>query len=124
MFPISYRQIVLRALPNLKKLDNIDVTPEEVADALRGVTLQEEEVYEESYNGGQQQAQSPQQNNHHQQQYQQDNHPTPPHHQQQNHHQPPVQQQQQWRSNSPVREVSFTTKYHLQYISHFSYFEY
>lgn len=87
------------------------MTPEEVAEALRGVSLQDEEVYEDSYNGGQQQVQSPQQNNHHQQQYQQDNHATPQQHQQQNHHQPPVQQQQQWRSNSPVREVSVPQKH-------------
>lgn len=31
----TYRQIVLRALPNLKKLDNVDVTPEEVSEAMR-----------------------------------------------------------------------------------------
>ncbi|EAA11628.5 AGAP005870-PA [Anopheles gambiae str. PEST] len=31
----GYRQIVLRALPNLKKLDNVDVSPEEVAEAMR-----------------------------------------------------------------------------------------
>ena len=31
----SYRRIVLRALPNLKKLDNVEVTPEEVRDAMR-----------------------------------------------------------------------------------------
>lgn len=32
----SYRLIVLRALPNLTKLDNVDVSPEEVQEALRG----------------------------------------------------------------------------------------
>ncbi|KAL7049511.1 hypothetical protein ACKWTF_003733 [Chironomus riparius] len=31
----NYRRIVLRALPNLKKLDNVEVTPEEVRDAMR-----------------------------------------------------------------------------------------
>lgn len=34
-FICSYRKIVLRALPNLKKLDNVEVTPEEVRDAVR-----------------------------------------------------------------------------------------
>lgn len=32
----SYRKIVLRALPNLKKLDNVEVSPEEVRDAMKG----------------------------------------------------------------------------------------
>jgi hypothetical protein len=37
----NYRGIVLRALPNLKKLDNVDVTPEEVSDAMRGPAYEE-----------------------------------------------------------------------------------
>ncbi|XP_053683192.1 uncharacterized protein LOC128733559 isoform X2 [Sabethes cyaneus] len=47
----SYRQIVLRALPNLKKLDNVDVTPEEVADAMRSPITQHQsrhDVYEDA----------------------------------------------------------------------------
>lgn len=31
----SYRAFVLRALPNLKKLDNVEVTPDEVEEAMR-----------------------------------------------------------------------------------------
>uniref|UniRef100_A0A182RVZ6 U2A'/phosphoprotein 32 family A C-terminal domain-containing protein n=1 Tax=Anopheles funestus TaxID=62324 RepID=A0A182RVZ6_ANOFN len=73
----SYRQIVLRALPNLKKLDNVDVTPEEVAEAMRAPVAQPQrhEVYEN---------------------------PSPPPPQQQ---QPPVSQQQ-YRQQSPVIERS------------------
>lgn len=47
---------MLRALPKLVKLDNVEVTPEEVTDALRGPAdnhaIQQppkEEVYEEDY---------------------------------------------------------------------------
>ncbi|XP_062544512.1 GATA zinc finger domain-containing protein 10 isoform X5 [Armigeres subalbatus] len=46
----GYRQIVLRALPNLKKLDNVDVTPEEVSEAMRAPVAQHQpkhEVYED-----------------------------------------------------------------------------
>lgn len=45
----SYRQIVLRALPNLKKLDNVEVTPEEVAEAMRAPVAQprHEPVYDD-----------------------------------------------------------------------------
>ena len=38
----NYRAIVLRALPNLKKLDNVDVTPEEVTDAMNMRSFVEE----------------------------------------------------------------------------------
>lgn len=41
--------IVLRALPNLTKLDNVEVTPEEVNEALRASVRREEPVYEEQY---------------------------------------------------------------------------
>lgn len=71
----------MRAIPTLKKLDNIDVTPEELSDALSSVSLkqqEEEEVYENPYNGGQNQQQQQQ------------------------------TQQQQWRNNSPIRDVSRT----------------
>ncbi|XP_058826619.1 uncharacterized protein LOC131686711 isoform X4 [Topomyia yanbarensis] len=47
----NYRQIVLRALPNLKKLDNVDVTPEEVTDAMRAPVAQHQprhDAYEDS----------------------------------------------------------------------------
>lgn len=53
-----YRRIVLRALPNLKKLDNVEVTPEEVREAMRGPAPEQqappqqqtkEEPYEEDY---------------------------------------------------------------------------
>lgn len=82
----GYRGIVLRALPNLKKLDNIDVTPEEVTEAQRGGgNVIREEIFEETvYEPPSPQQQSPQQQHPHQQQ----------------------QQQQQWRTSSPVRERS------------------
>lgn len=85
---------MLRALPNLQKLDNVEVTPEEVQDALKGggQVQREEEVYEDAYTNGPAQEQ---------QNYQQQ--PPPQQTQQQQH--PPVQQQQQWRGQSPVREV-------------------
>lgn len=82
---ISYRLIVLRALPNLEMLDNVSVTPEELSDAMKGghAVQNQEEVYEDAYSngGGQQQAQQQQQ-------------------------QQSQQQQQQYRQQSPVREVS------------------
>jgi hypothetical protein len=74
----SYRAIVLRALPNLKKLDNVEVTAEEVQDALRApVPMQQspQDVYE----------QEQQYNDRNTQQ---------------------SQQQQQYRQQSPLREVS------------------
>lgn len=78
----SYRKIVLKALPRLQKLDNIEVTPEEVSDAVRNPIPQHqpkrEEVYEEQYQ-------------------------EPPNYQQQQQSQPP---QQQYRQPSPIREVS------------------
>ncbi|KFB52929.1 AGAP005870-PB-like protein [Anopheles sinensis] len=43
----SYRQIVLRALPNLKKLDNVEVTPEEVAEAMRAPQMSPENTESE-----------------------------------------------------------------------------
>lgn len=39
--------IVLRALPNLTKLDNVDVTPEEVDEALRATGTKEQSLYED-----------------------------------------------------------------------------
>lgn len=78
----NYRQIVLRALPNLKKLDNVDVTPEEVSEAMRAqVAPPKNEVYEDP---------SPPPSVQHQQYPQQ---------QQQ-------QQQQQYRNQSPIVERS------------------
>lgn len=94
--------MVLRALPNLEKLDNVDVTPEEVAEALRGggVAHREEEAYEDAYSNGTAAQQSQNQQSQQQQQPQQQQ-----------------QQQQQWRQQSPVREVLF---YFLaKLISHF-----
>ncbi|XP_037908627.1 uncharacterized protein DDB_G0283357 isoform X4 [Hermetia illucens] len=86
-----YRSIVLRALPNLKKLDNKDVTPEEIQEAMRGgPTQREEEIYEDAQ-PQQQQPSPPQQ----QQQQQQ---------QQEYYQQQQQQQQQQRRSQSPVKE--------------------
>ncbi|XP_031620335.1 cilia- and flagella-associated protein 410 isoform X2 [Contarinia nasturtii] len=75
----NYRQIVLRALPNLEMLDNVGVTSEELADAMKGghAVQSQEEVYEDAYSNGPTQQQAPQQ-----------------------------QQQQQYRQQSPVREKS------------------
>ncbi|KAL5291072.1 C21orf2 family protein [Megaselia abdita] len=62
----SYRPIVLRALPNLKKLDNVDVTPEEVDEAMSAAPLPqqqqeiEEDDYEDSYQDEQYQQPPPQ----------------------------------------------------------------
>ncbi|XP_034655218.1 formin-J isoform X4 [Drosophila subobscura] len=103
----NYRAIVLRALPNLKKLDNVEVTQEEVDDALRrggggGGSVPEDEVYEDAYEARQQQRTSPQHSypTHspppQQQQQQQQYHP-------QTQQQPQQQQQQQQRqSSSPI----------------------
>ncbi|XP_059613719.1 uncharacterized protein F09G8.5 isoform X3 [Phlebotomus argentipes] len=44
----NYRAIVLRTLPNLQKLDNIDVTPEELAEARRGSVKRDDVIYEDS----------------------------------------------------------------------------
>lgn len=41
--------IVLRALPHLTKLDNEDVSPEEINEAMRAGVRREEPVYEEQY---------------------------------------------------------------------------
>lgn len=80
----TYRQIVLRALPNLKKLDNVDVTPEEVSEAMRAPVAQHQpkhEVHEDS--------------------------PATYGHQQQHQHQQQQQQPpQQYRNQSPVVERS------------------
>lgn len=77
----SYRMAVLRALPNLTKLDNVDVTPEEVNEALRAAVRREEPVYQEPY-------QEP---------------PVPQQPQQRQQQAPP---QQEYRQSSPIREVS------------------
>ncbi|XP_036217157.1 uncharacterized protein [Bactrocera oleae] len=125
----SYRQTVLRALPNLKKLDNVEVTQEELDEALRaggsgsgsGGTREEEDVYEDSY--AQQQPPSryeqpsPPQQQQQQQQAQQNHYPPQRQQQQQQqqqqqasqypHHPSPQQyQQQQRRSSSPMKERS------------------
>ncbi|XP_067646651.1 protein tilB isoform X2 [Eurosta solidaginis] len=116
----NYRQTVLRALPNLKKLDNVEVTQEELDEALRGGSgsgsagaRDEEEVYEDSYTQQPQSARyeqpSPPQQQAQQQQSQQNNYP-PQHRQQQQQapqyqqHQASPQQYQQRRSSSPMKE--------------------
>lgn len=76
----GYRQIVLRALPNLKKLDNVDVSPEEVAEAMRAPVAQPQQRHEV---------------------YENPSPPPPVQHQQTS----PQQQQQQYRQQSPVIEV-------------------
>ncbi|XP_055842094.1 uncharacterized protein DDB_G0290301 isoform X7 [Episyrphus balteatus] len=111
----SYRAVVLRALPNLKKLDNVEVTPEEVEEALNGAPAQVEEEEEDSYEAPPQPSshQQQQQKVHHQQQQQQQTQQQ--HYQQQQQqsqqqqysHQQQQQQQyasQQRRSSSPIKE--------------------
>lgn len=74
---------MLRALPKLQKLDNVEVTPEEVTEAIRTPIpqqTQKQEAYEE--------------------QYESNNYQSPPPQQQQT--APPPQQ---YRSSSPIREV-------------------
>uniref|UniRef100_A0A2M4AFR3 Putative agap005870-pb-like protein n=1 Tax=Anopheles triannulatus TaxID=58253 RepID=A0A2M4AFR3_9DIPT len=78
----SYRQIVLRALPHLKKLDNVEVTPEEVAEAMRAPVAQSppasqrnHEMYENPSPPPQQPPPSSQQHYHQQQQYRQQSPP-------------------------------------------------
>lgn len=119
----SYRAIVLRALPNLETLDNVNVTPEELAEAMKGgnAVQSQEEIYEDAYSNGQSQQQQ-------MQQYEQQSQ------QQQNQQQP----QQQYRQSSPVREVCwhsestfyfFSSSIHTslcplsQYLIQFSYFK-
>ncbi|KAH8366830.1 hypothetical protein KR200_005816 [Drosophila serrata] len=111
----NYRAVVLRALPNLKKLDNVEVTQEEVDEALRGSggPVVDDEVYEDAYQQQQQQQQQhqqsqPQQMPQHQQQHSYPQHSPPTQQQQyQQQHQPqqqPQQSQQQRRSSSPMKE--------------------
>ncbi|XP_035786875.1 putative uncharacterized protein DDB_G0272516 isoform X5 [Anopheles albimanus] len=99
----SYRQIVLRALPHLKKLDNVEVTPEEVAEAMRAPVAQSppasqrnHEMYENPSPPPQQpppsSQQQQQQQYHHQQQYRQQS--------------PPVIEQQQHQQMSPENTES------------------
>lgn len=59
---LSYRAIVLRALPNLEMLDNVGVTQEELNEALKGGVPQprEEDVYEDAYSNGPSQQQKQQ----------------------------------------------------------------
>lgn len=94
----KYRPFILRALPNLKKLDNVEVTPEEVDIALemtsmpqRPQEIDEEDDYEDNYQEEEQYQQPPQP-----QQY-----PSPP--VQQSQQQP---QQQQRAAYSPPVQVS------------------
>ncbi|XP_049313071.1 homeotic protein antennapedia isoform X9 [Bactrocera dorsalis] len=120
----SYRQTVLRALPNLKKLDNVEVTQEELDEALRaggsgsgsGGTREEEDVYEDSYAQQQPPSRYEQPSPPQQQQAQQNHYPPQRQQQQQQqpqqqqasqyqHHPSPQQyQQQQRRSSSPMKE--------------------
>ncbi|XP_065359841.1 myb-like protein Q isoform X3 [Calliphora vicina] len=111
----NYRAIVLRALPNLKKLDNVEVTQEEVDEASRGgsgggVVAVEDDPYDDAYEQQQQQ----QQQQHQQQQYEQQQYQQQQQRQQQQQpqQQPPQPQQQQYqssqyqqrRSSSPQKE--------------------
>ncbi|XP_032575974.1 RNA polymerase II degradation factor 1 isoform X2 [Drosophila sechellia] len=102
----NYRSIVLRALPNLKKLDNVEVTKQEVEEALRGggVGAPEEEVYEDAYQQHQQSTRSSPQQIPQQQQHSYPQH-SPPLQQQQQPYQPQQQSQQQRVCTSPTKEL-------------------
>lgn len=76
--------IVLRALPNLTKLDNADVTPDEVNEAMRAAVRRDEPTYEEPQHVPQQQPQ-----------------PTPPQQVRQQAAPPAAE----YRQTSPTREV-------------------
>ncbi|XP_073839930.1 uncharacterized protein isoform X10 [Musca autumnalis] len=103
----AYRAIVLRALPNLKKLDNVEVTQEEVDEALRagsggggggggGTAAVEDDPYDDAYEQQQLQEQQKQQQYFEQQQQQQQQQAQ--YRQQQQEQQ---QQQQQRQSQQP-----------------------
>lgn len=67
----NYRQIVLRALPNLKKLDNVDVTPEEVSEAMRAQVAPAQPKHEAYENPSPPPSSAAVQQHHQQQQYRQ-----------------------------------------------------
>ncbi|XP_017020652.1 dynein axonemal assembly factor 11 isoform X8 [Drosophila kikkawai] len=114
----NYRAVVLRALPNLKKLDNVEVTQEEVDEALRGGggPVAEDEVYEDAYQQQHQQQTQPQQMPQQQQQHSYPQH-SPPTQQQQYHQQQQQQPQQQHqrRSSSPMKESDRPAGYPAHY---------
>ncbi|XP_015042996.2 uncharacterized protein [Drosophila pseudoobscura] len=125
----NYRAIVLRALPNLKKLDNVEVTQEEVDDALRrggsvgggggggggSGSVPEDEVYEDAYEVRQQQRTSPQ--------HSYPTHSPPPQQQQQYHpqtqQQPQQQPQQQRQSSSPIMREEYYQSDRPTYPAHY-----
>ncbi|XP_058975600.1 GATA zinc finger domain-containing protein 10 isoform X4 [Musca domestica] len=101
----AYRAIVLRALPNLKKLDNVEVTQEEVDEALRagsggggggggGSAAVEDDPYDDAYEQQQLQEQQKQQQQQQQQYYEQQQQQ-----QQQQYRQQQQQQEQQQRQS-------------------------
>ncbi|XP_059222244.1 putative uncharacterized protein DDB_G0291608 isoform X2 [Stomoxys calcitrans] len=110
----GYRAVVLRALPNLKKLDNIEVTQEEVDEALRsgsgggggGGVAVEDDTYEDAYEQQQQQQQQ-QLYEQQQQQYQQQQQQQQQQQRQSQAQQPP--QPQYRRSSSPQKEPAQLT---------------
>ncbi|XP_055911148.1 alpha-protein kinase 1 isoform X7 [Eupeodes corollae] len=107
----SYRAVVLRALPNLKKLDNVEVTPEEVEEALNGAPAQVEEEEDDSYESPPQPSSHPQQQQqqkvHHQQQQQ---HQSQQQQSQQQHYQQQQQQSQQQYSHQQQQQQQYATQ--------------
>ncbi|XP_073839908.1 uncharacterized protein isoform X6 [Musca autumnalis] len=118
----AYRAIVLRALPNLKKLDNVEVTQEEVDEALRagsggggggggGTAAVEDDPYDDAYEQQQLQEQQKQQQYFEQQQQQQQQQAQYRQQQQEQQQQQQQRQSQQppqpqyRRSSSPQKEV-------------------
>ncbi|XP_058975602.1 uncharacterized protein LOC101897730 isoform X6 [Musca domestica] len=121
----AYRAIVLRALPNLKKLDNVEVTQEEVDEALRagsggggggggGSAAVEDDPYDDAYEQQQLQEQQKQQQQQQQQYYEQQQQQQQQQYRQQQQQQEQQQRQSQQqqppqpqyrRSSSPQKEV-------------------
>ncbi|XP_061398955.1 putative uncharacterized protein DDB_G0291608 isoform X5 [Musca vetustissima] len=107
----AYRAIVLRALPNLKKLDNVEVTQEEVDEALRagsgggggggGSAAVEDDPYEDAYEQQQLQEQQKQQQQQQQQYYEQQQQQQQQQYRQQQEQQAQQQQQRQTQSQPP-----------------------
>ncbi|XP_037898796.1 protein tilB homolog [Glossina fuscipes] len=102
----NYRAIVLKALPNLKKLDNVEVTPEEVKEATKvgsnsgsGAIVSEDEPYEDAFGNNAQ---------HHSQQQIAQHQPYDGQHQLNNHN----QQQHQRQPSQATHQYHRSSQYH------------
>ncbi|XP_037931711.1 cilia- and flagella-associated protein 410 isoform X4 [Teleopsis dalmanni] len=111
----SYRAIILRALPNLKKLDNVEVTEEEVNNALsvgggsagsEPGSNQGDETYDDAYENQPHSTQREQYEQHHPQQYPQNTQRQQQYQQQNYHPQSPQSPQQQYQSQHGLQRSS------------------